>query len=229
MESLPLRLLVVEDREVDAELMIRELRADGFAPDWRRVWSEQAYGEALDNDSFELILADYSMPQFDAMAALGMLRQRGIDVPFIVVTGSVGEERAVACMREGAADSLLKDRLARLGPAVRRALADKRARDAKREAELALQRLTERLEAENVYLQQEIKSQHNFDEILGDSLALREVLARVEDVASTDATRAGRGRDRHRQGAGGARDPRNEPRAARPFVAVNCAALSARR
>src|SRR5207248_913948 len=82
--------------------------------------------------------ADYCLPQFDALQALRLLRARGVDIPFIIVSGSIGEDTAVAAMREGAADYLLKDRLARLGEAVRGALEQKRLRDEKRQVEDAL-------------------------------------------------------------------------------------------
>jgi DNA-binding NtrC family response regulator len=88
--------------------------------------------------TLDIILADYSLPQFDALRALHLLQERDLDIPFIVVTGSVSEEAAVECMRQGATDYLLKDRLGRLGPAVERALQQKHLRDEKRQAEDAL-------------------------------------------------------------------------------------------
>ena len=133
----PLRVLILEDNSADAELMARELIRAGFAPQSSRVQTREDFLARLDAD-LELILADYSLPGFDAPAALGLLRERDADIPFIVVTGSVSEEAAVACMRAGAADYLLKDRLARLGPAVGRALEERRLRAQKRSAEEAL-------------------------------------------------------------------------------------------
>jgi len=123
----PLRVLILEDREDDAELMLHELRRAGFAPAWRRVDTEADYLAHLD-PALDVILADYSLPGFDAPRALHLLQGRGLDVPLIIVSGSVGEETAVAVMRQGAADYLLKDRLARLGPAVTQALDQKRLR-----------------------------------------------------------------------------------------------------
>ncbi len=145
----PLRVLILEDRLADAELMVHELRRAGFAPDWQRVETEAEYAAALRRDGqphggFDVILADYVLPQFNALRALHLLQGWGLDIPFIVVTGSVGEEVAVECMREGAADYLLKDRMARLGPAVERALEEKRLRDEKLEADKALQESEER-------------------------------------------------------------------------------------
>lgn len=134
-----LRVLVAEDRPADAELIIYELRRAGFEPDWTRVDNEKDYLERLDA-SLDLILADHSMPAFDSMRALSLLKERGLDVPFIVVTGSIGEEKAVEIIRQGASDYLLKDRLARLGEAAKRALTEKHLRDERRQAQLEIER-----------------------------------------------------------------------------------------
>ena len=122
--SAPLRVLILEDRATDAELMLHELRRVGYEPDWRRVETAADYLTCL-VPTLDVILADYTLPQFDALRALHFLQDRGLDTPFIVVTGSVGEEAAVECMKQGATDYLLKDRLGRLGAAVERALQQK--------------------------------------------------------------------------------------------------------
>jgi PAS domain S-box-containing protein len=129
-----LQVLILEDKEADVEFMLYELRQAGFEPQHDRVETETAYMAHLHED-LDLILADYTLPQFDALRALTLLQERGLDIPFIVVTGTVSEEAAVECMKRGAADYLLKDRLARLGPAVVQALQAKRLRDEKRVAE----------------------------------------------------------------------------------------------
>jgi PAS domain S-box-containing protein len=139
-----LRLLLVEDCSADAELILYQLQQAGFQPEWRRLDDEASYIAALD-PAFEVILADYHLPQFDALRALRLLQERGLDIPFIVITGSLSEEAAVECMREGATDYLLKDRLSRLGPAVLRALEQKRMRAEKRHAEEALRASEESL------------------------------------------------------------------------------------
>ena len=132
-----IRVLILEDRPDDAELMVDQLRRGGFDPFWQRVETEADYLGGLAWGP-SVILADYYLPQFDAARALRLLRESGLDIPLIVVSGSIGEETAVACMREGAADYLLKDRLVRLAPAVSRALEAKRLRDEKRATEVAL-------------------------------------------------------------------------------------------
>lgn len=139
--SVPLRLLLLEDDAADAELTLSELRRSGFEVAWERVFNESDYRAALQyaaaGHAPDLILADYNLPQFNALEALRLLLDSHLTVPFIIVTGALGEERAVECMRQGATDYLLKDRLGRLGSAVQRALDGKRLHDDKRMAESA--------------------------------------------------------------------------------------------
>ena len=134
---IPLSLLILEDRPADAELMLYELRQAGFEPHWQRVETRADYLAQL-HPALDVILADYDLPQFGAPRALQLLQERKLDVPFIVVSGRISEEVAVECMKQGAADYLLKDRLARLGPAVAHSLQEKKLRDEKRQAEVAL-------------------------------------------------------------------------------------------
>jgi DNA-binding NtrC family response regulator len=136
--------LILEDNADDATLMLRELERAGFSTTFDRVTTREDYLRALEAP-YDAILADFTLPRFDALSALSLLKEGGHDIPFIVITGSVGEERAVSCMREGAADCLLKDRLVRLGPALRRVLEEKRERDEKLVAQRAL---SEQLEFE---------------------------------------------------------------------------------
>jgi diguanylate cyclase (GGDEF)-like protein/PAS domain S-box-containing protein len=133
----PLRVLIVEDRPSDAELMVLRLQDEGFDPDWVRVETEAAYHAELDA-VHDLILSDWSLPTFSCLRALRAVRGRGMDTPFVIVSGSVGEEAAIDAMHEGADDYVLKDRLARLGPAVRRALEAKRLRDGQRRTDAEL-------------------------------------------------------------------------------------------
>jgi PAS domain S-box-containing protein len=133
-----LRVLLLEDSADDVLLLVSELRRAGFDPTWQQVSTAAAYMQHI-GEPYDILLSDYYLPQFDAPRALALLRERQIDLPCIVVTGTTSEEVAAACIRLGAADYLLKDRLVRLGPAVRRALDEHRLRHEKRQAELALQ------------------------------------------------------------------------------------------
>jgi PAS domain S-box-containing protein len=146
-----LRVLILEDTPSDVELAVLELRRAGFSPEWECVQTEGEFLEKLQDD-FDIILSDYAMPQFDGMRALGLLKTRGIETPFILVSGTIGEETAVAAMKQGASDYLLKDRLARLGPAVTQALEQTRLRKERERAEEALRESEERFRqlAENI-------------------------------------------------------------------------------
>jgi PAS domain S-box-containing protein len=136
----PLRLLLVEDNPNDAELLVLELRRAGFAPETTHVETETGYLAAL-NPSIDIILSDFAMPEFSGLRALALLQQSGLTIPFIIVSGTIGEETAVAAMRSGAADYLLKDRLTRLGPAVQQALEQKRIEMQRKQADATLDRL----------------------------------------------------------------------------------------
>jgi PAS domain S-box-containing protein len=138
-----LRVLIVEDDSSDAELMVRELTRAGYSPQWSRVETEAEYVARLDQRP-DVILSDSNLPQFDGFRALDLLRQRGLDIPFLLVSGQVGEDLAVEAMKKGAQDYLLKDRLARLGEAVRRAMEQRRVRGEKSWAIDALRQSEER-------------------------------------------------------------------------------------
>ncbi len=134
----PLRILFVEDNPQDTELALRELRRAGYLPEWSRVETEDTYLAAL-HPGWDIILSDFRMPQFDGLQALHLLLKKGLDIPFIIVSGTIGEETAVEAIKQGATDYLLKDRLARLGPAVKQAMAQNRVRLERKRAEDALQ------------------------------------------------------------------------------------------
>lgn len=144
--SKELNVLILEDQISDAELVLYELKQAGFSPNWQRVDTENDYLNNL-NPSLDIILSDYSMPQFSATRALNHLQASGFDIPFIVVTGTVSEEVAVECIKRGASDYLLKDRLSRLGQAVVQALDRKRNRIEQRKTEEALHRRDRIMEA----------------------------------------------------------------------------------
>jgi PAS domain S-box-containing protein/putative nucleotidyltransferase with HDIG domain len=141
MENRVYRLLVLEDFAPDAELVVRELREAGVKVDWIRVDSAEGFENALRDFVPEIILADYSLPQFDALAALDIYRESGMHVPFILVTGTQSEEVAVACIKKGADDYVLKSSLRRLPAAVANALEKNQA---ERERSLALSALRHR-------------------------------------------------------------------------------------
>ena len=118
----PLRLLLIEDFEDDALIVLRELRRGGYDVTCTRVETAEALERALDTGPWDAIIADYALPRFDALAAFSLVQKRGLDIPFLIVSGQIGEDTAVAAMRAGVHDFLLKDRLGRLGPAVAREL-----------------------------------------------------------------------------------------------------------
>ena len=139
---IPLRVLLLEDRATDAELVIESLREHDYEPDWVRVDTEADFRAQLD-EPWDLILADYSLPQFSGPAALQIVNDRQLAIPVIIVSGTVGEDTAVAVLQLGASDYLLKDRLARLGAAVDRALEQRRLREEQRRSERRFQALIE--------------------------------------------------------------------------------------
>ncbi|MBA3258515.1 MAG: PAS domain S-box protein [Gemmatimonadales bacterium] len=143
----PLRILILEDVPMDAELVEYELGRASVTFDARRVDTRDAFVAQLDDFQPDVILSDYTLPRFDGMAALALARERVPDVPFLIVTGSVNEETAVGCMKAGATDYLLKSNLARIGPAIEGALARVRSRSEKARAEEALRRSEANLRA----------------------------------------------------------------------------------
>jgi signal transduction histidine kinase len=135
-----LRVIVVEDSEHDTELMLRVLVDHGFAVSHRQVQTAEALRVALAEQTWDAILADYALPGFSGPEALAIVRQMDLDLPFIIVSGSIGEETAAAAMKSGAHDFFLKDRLTRLGSAVDREL---REAEVRRERRVAIARLGE--------------------------------------------------------------------------------------
>ncbi len=142
-----LRILVLEDVPSDAELVIHQLKRSGFEFSSERVDTESDFKEALTRFAPDIVLADYSLPQFDGMSALRIVRSGHQDMPFIVVTGSLDEETAADCIKSGADDYVLKERLQRLPHAVRGALSAAESRRARRKAEAELALRTSALEA----------------------------------------------------------------------------------
>jgi len=133
--GLPLRLLIVEDSEDDTLLLLREVRLAGYDVSHERVDSPAALAAALDRQAWDLVISDHSMPHFSGTDALNLVRKKNLDTPFIFVSGTLGEETAVAALREGAQDYLIKGNLKRLVSAVQRELREAVARRERKELE----------------------------------------------------------------------------------------------
>ncbi|MFA5182076.1 MAG: ATP-binding protein [Syntrophales bacterium] len=134
----PLRVLIVEDSENDAELLLRKLRQGGFEPLHARVETAEEMGAALSSGAWDVILSDYKLPRFTGLQALALFLGKGLDIPFLMVSGNIGEDTAVETMKAGAHDYIMKDRLQRLVPAIRRELKDAEERRLRRQTEKAL-------------------------------------------------------------------------------------------
>jgi sigma-B regulation protein RsbU (phosphoserine phosphatase) len=133
-----IRVLVVEDSEFDARILIGTLKQGGYDPQWRRVENPHSLREALASESWDVVLSDYNLPDFSAPEALKQLQETGLDLPFIIISGGIGEDVAVAAMKAGAHDYLMKGHLARLVPAVEREMREAEVRRGRRSAEEAL-------------------------------------------------------------------------------------------
>ena len=149
MSAVPLRVLIVEDSPDDVTLLVRILRKGGFEPSFERVETEEAMRSALLEKPWDLVLADYRMPNFDGLRAIAVLNESGLDIPFIIVSGTIGEEIAVDAMKAGASDYVMKGNLQRLIPAIERELKDAASREEKDKTEVAL-RLSEETFSETV-------------------------------------------------------------------------------
>jgi CheY-like chemotaxis protein/anti-sigma regulatory factor (Ser/Thr protein kinase) len=143
--AVPLRLLLVEDSPADAKLLLRYLRQGGFDPVFLRVETHAELVAALRTDEWDLVISDYRMPNFSGPEALTVIKSLRDDLPFIIVSGTVGEESAVDAMRAGASDYVMKNNLLRLGPAIRREVQESRNRKERRRAEAE----REQMEMEN--------------------------------------------------------------------------------
>ncbi|MCU0494863.1 MAG: response regulator [Chloroflexaceae bacterium] len=139
-----LRVLCVEDSEDDVALLLRELRRSGYTVQWQRVEDQAELAQALAAGSWDVVLADFSMPQFDALAALDTVQQLQPNLPFIIVSGSIGEETAVSAVKAGVYDYVMKDNYARLVPAIERGLREAAMRRQRQQAEEALRESEER-------------------------------------------------------------------------------------
>ena len=196
-KSEEIRLLILEDSETDAELIIRQLRDDGMLLSSKRVQTRDTFLQAVDTYNPSLILADYTLPSFDGMSALSIALEKCPDIPFIFVSGTIGEERAVAVLKMGATDYVLKDKLHLLIPAVRRALQEagrkadlKRAGEELKKYHAHLEELvkerTARLEETNKRLEQEIIERNAIEEAIEEARYVSELNKnRLETILRT--------------------------------------------
>jgi len=139
-----LRILLVEDSDDDALLLLRQLKRGGYELIHERVDSSDDLKAALEKQGWDIVISDYAMPGFSGLDALRLVQEKGLDVPFLLVSGQIGEDMAVAAMKAGAHDYLMKDKLARLVPAVERELREAEVRRARKRADLALRESEER-------------------------------------------------------------------------------------
>jgi two-component sensor histidine kinase len=130
-----LRILIIEDNENDVILILREIRKSGFSPVWETVQTAAAMRKQLSQSDWDIIISDYSLPQFDGLTALKIWKKMEPDIPFILVSGTIGEDLAVEAMKMGARDYIMKDYLKRLGPAVKRELKEAELRRRRKRAE----------------------------------------------------------------------------------------------
>ncbi|HVL59351.1 MAG TPA: histidine kinase [Burkholderiaceae bacterium] len=209
----PVRLLVVEDNPLDYELLLHQLVRDGFAPHAFRVEDEQGLRAALAAGGWDAVVSDHHLPRFSSEQALAIVRDSGSNLPFLIVSGTIGEDAAVAAMRAGADDFLIKGRLARLGPALRNAIAAARARTEQQAYQRALAESEQQLRALTRHLQQVVEAERSaiareiHDDIGGMLTALRFDLSWLE-----------------RHG-----DPQSLPRVRQAMETLNQAVLAAQR
>src|SRR4030043_391872 len=140
----PLRVLIIEDSEEDTLLIVRELKRGGFDPIHERVETAKAMTAALESQSWDIVIADYVMPHFSGLKALKLLKASGLDLPFIIVSGSIGEDVAVEAMKAGARDYLMKNNLTRLVPAIQQELREAEVRQKLMVSQNALQQSEKR-------------------------------------------------------------------------------------
>jgi PAS domain S-box-containing protein len=178
--GVPLRVLIVEDSEDDAILLLRELRRGGYDPIFKRVDTPEAMSAELDGPTWDMVISDYVMPRFDGLEALRLMQKKGMDLPFIIVSGKADEGTLVGAMKAGLHDYILKDNLARLLPAIERELREAVVRREPKKAEEALRRSEEtamRVAQENAVMAE-------IGRIISSTLNIEEVYERFSAEAS---------------------------------------------
>jgi len=201
----PLRVLIIEDSEDDALLLVRILRRAGYDPTFEQIDTPAAMTTALNQQTWDIVISDYSMPHFNGLAALKLLKEIGLDIPFIILSGAIGEETAVAAMKTGVHDYIMKDNMARLIPAIERELREAEVRRERKQAEEELRESKRRLEetlAELKATQQRIIQQerlralgqmasgiaHDFNNILMPILGYSEMLLMDKEIFADGET-----------------------------------------
>jgi diguanylate cyclase (GGDEF)-like protein/PAS domain S-box-containing protein len=140
MKDKSLQTLIIDDSEDDVLLIIRELKRGGYDPVYERVETAEAMEKSLEDKQWDIILCDYKMPNFSAPSAISLLKKTNIDIPIIIISGAIGEETAVECMRLGARDYIMKGNFSRLCPAIARELEEAKVRNKQKQAEEALRK-----------------------------------------------------------------------------------------
>jgi signal transduction histidine kinase len=181
----PIRILIVEDREADAELIAFEIRKAGIEFVSQRVDTRDSFMHALEAFSPDLILADYSLPAFDGMSALAISRQTKPDLPFIFVSGAMGEERAIELLKEGATDYILKDHLSKLPSAVKRAMRELQERRVLQKYHEKLRSLTSELTLAEERERRRLATE--LHERIGQTLAISKLKLQVLREATAEA------------------------------------------
>lgn len=180
--NIPLAALIAEDNGEDAALLLHELRKGGYDVTHERVETPEAFREALRRGTWDIVLCDYTFPRFSGSEALKIFKESGLDLPFIFVSGTIGEEAAVEAMKAGAHDYVIKNRLTRLCPAIERELREAADRRAGREAEEAMRT------SENKY-------RHLFEALSDAAFVIEEASGRIIDTNVRAETLLGRARE----------------------------------
>jgi signal transduction histidine kinase len=143
----PLRVLIIEDSEDDTLLLVRQLKKDGYNPLYERVDSAAGVEDALQKQTWDIVISDYVLPEFSGLEVLNRLQENRLDIPCIIMSGRITDETAVAAMKAGARDYVMKDNLKRIGPAIERELAEAEVRRSRSKAEEELEQTYEKLRA----------------------------------------------------------------------------------